>query len=140
MKRIHSDPNNRKKIKKKYIKFIDFPLPTPERITNNDIPFYIKHLDPLHEQTIIGFYVTDGKHYQHFSQTFIVPCERIEKGNTFGKEYQRKLDHYKKELTLALEEWEKHSEYLTEIVYDKYVMVHDYKKPKNYKIVSEIPK
>ena len=105
-----------------------------------EIPFYIKHLDPLHEQTIIGFYVTDGKHYQHFSQTFIVPCERIEKGNTFEKEYQRKLDHYKKELTLAFEEWEKHSKYLTEIVYDKYVMVHNYKKPKKYKIVSEMPK
>lgn len=85
----------------------------------------------------IGFYVTDGEHYQLFKNTF--QGIGLIKEDCLKSFYHNLVKKFI-ELVTMFERWEEKSEYLTEINHDYLgqVSVKNHPKPKKYWTTSEI--
>lgn len=97
----------------------------------------------------LGFWVTDGEHYQHFCTTIYAP-RRFEvevlnkppfKDSKWYKFFNKTIFYRTKELIFMYEAWQEKSEYITEVWnkpeggYD----VRHYPKPKKWWTVAEVP-
>lgn len=115
-------------------------------ITQKVIPFYLKHSCD-YEDCKIGFYVTDGEHYQEFSETFGVYTRQFK--SKVEEIYQKMVAQRLTSLLLLLEEYDKKADKIWTIgfgsCYDPEThmvseahLIKTYPRPANYKIVDKI--
>jgi hypothetical protein len=104
-----------------------------------------RHPDGYFDDIEIGFYVTDGEHYQKFcvsvfAPRFGMPWRPIIHDDRFFREFNRRLCYKTQELIKMFQNWEQFSPYITEIwtLSTGGFDVRHYPKPPNYWTVDRL--